>query len=1196
MNKFLTLFLFVFLLACNNKEKKQEASGTPKVTEAKGYLVPKDSMAEPKVIAINQSKLKKTPIGKPKVVTTNLNVHSTGEPEVVAVGKSRIITPGTDTFSLPKVVLAIDSTFIAKQPKPILSLPLRTKDAAICDIQYLDVDQGMNSSYVRSILEDKNGNLWFGTDGGGVSEYDGKSFMHYTNKEGLSNNSVLSILEDKSGNIWFGTSGGGVSKYDGKSFTYYTDKDGLSNNTIWSMLEDKSGNIWFGTDGGGVSKYDRKSFTSYTTKEGLSSNYVFTILEDKSGNLWFGTSGGGVSKYDGKSFTHITDKEGLSNNTVWSMLEDKSGNLWFGTYGGGVSKYDGKSFTHFTDKEGLSNNTVLSILEDESGNIWFGTSGGGVNKYDGKSITHYTDKEGLSNNTVWSILEDESGNIWFGTYGGGVSKYDGKSFTHYTEKEGLSNSTILSILEDKSGNIWFGTFGGGLSKYDGNSFTHFTDKEGLSNNTVFSILEDKSGNLWFGTYDGGVSKYDGKSFTNYTDKDGLTNNIVFSIIEDKSGNLWFGTYGGGVSKYDGKSFTSYTTKEGLSSNYVFTILEDKIGNLWFGTFGGGASKYDGKFFTHYTDKEGLGNNTVRSILEDKIGNFWFGTDGGGVIRYNGKTFTHYTEQEGLSSNYIRSILEDKSGNIWFGTDKGLNFFAVGGETLPTKESYNGEEVNSQKILTFHKEDGLKADDFCQNSVFLDSKNRIWWGTGKALSMIDMNVFKLNDKRPQIQLENIGLQENFVDYRNIQKEISDSLVTNENEELKKVNFTGVANYYNYPNELELPYYLNHLTFNFIAIDWYAPHKLKYQYKLEGLDPDWSNLISDDKADYRNIPYGKYTFKIKAIGSANKWSKTFEYSFVIHPPWWRTWWAYFIYGILAIAIIFSIVWWNGKRLSERAKELKIKVEEATIEIKEQKHLIEEKHKEITDSINYAERIQRALLASKKLLDENLKDYFVLFKPKGVVSGDFYWAAKTVGANGAKNFILVTADSTGHGVPGAIMSILNIACLKEALLQGITRPDEFLNETRRLVIENLKNDGSAEGGKDGMDGSLLSFDFTNNILYCASANNPVWVIRGKELVEIKADRLPIGKHDNDKKPFTLQTLNLQKGDVVYVLTDGFPDQFGGVDGKKFKYKQLQELLLSISEEPMEKQKQKLNDVFDSWKGNLEQVDDVCLIGVRV
>jgi serine phosphatase RsbU (regulator of sigma subunit) len=290
-----------------------------------------------------------------------------------------------------------------------------------------------------------------------------------------------------------------------------------------------------------------------------------------------------------------------------------------------------------------------------------------------------------------------------------------------------------------------------------------------------------------------------------------------------------------------------------------------------------------------------------------------------------------------------------------------------------------------------------------------------------------------------------------------------------------------------------------------------------------------------------------------------------------------------------------------LEQLVEQRTAEVQEEKKTIEAQKQLLEEKHKEITDSINYAERIQRSLLASKKILDENLKDYFIVFKPKDVVSGDFYWASKL----GNGNFALVTGDSTGHGVPGAIMSIVNIASLKEALLQGITSPDLFLNETRRLIIENLKNDGSHEGGKDGMDGSLLSFDFKTNTVYCASANSTIWVIRTSrssevgdkpELIEIKADRFPIGKHDRDDTSFTLHTLNIQKGDVIYTLTDGFPDQFGGLKGKKFKHKHLKELLLEIAHEPMQTQKQKLNAAFENWKADLEQVDDVTLIGIKI
>ncbi len=294
------------------------------------------------------------------------------------------------------------------------------------------------------------------------------------------------------------------------------------------------------------------------------------------------------------------------------------------------------------------------------------------------------------------------------------------------------------------------------------------------------------------------------------------------------------------------------------------------------------------------------------------------------------------------------------------------------------------------------------------------------------------------------------------------------------------------------------------------------------------------------------------------------------------------SYFIITGLILALFLAFFIFKGLKNQRKANLI----------IFEQKIIVEEKHKEITDSINYAERIQRALLASKKMLDDNLGNYFILFKPKDIVSGDFYWATKL--NNGS--FGLVTADSTGHGVPGAIMSIVNIASLKEAVVQGIQSPDLILNEARRLIIENLKNDGSHDGGKDGMDASLLSFDFENNVLTCACANNPVWIIREKQLIEIKPDRMPIGKHDKDNTPFTLHTIDLQQGDIIYTLTDGFPDQFGGVSGKKFKSKRLQELLMSIVNEPMEAQKQKLSLAFDEWKGDLEQVDDVCIIGIKL
>ena|ERR1051325_7724751 len=264
----------------------------------------------------------------------------------------------------------------------------------------------------------------------------------------------------------------------------------------------------------------------------------------------------------------------------------------------------------------------------------------------------------------------------------------------------------------------------------------------------------------------------------------------------------------------------------------------------------------------------------------------------------------------------------------------------------------------------------------------------------------------------------------------------------------------------------------------------------------------------------------------------------------------------------------------------------------EISEQRQQLEEKNKDITDSIHYARRIQRALMASDHLLKKNLPEHFILYKPKDIVSGDFYWAEQSGG-----KFLLCVGDCTGHGVPGAFMSLLGISFLNEIVNERKeTSPDRIFNQLRDEIIRALNPEGTLEEGKDGMDAVMCRFDFGKNEAVLSCSNNPVWLVRGKELNEIKPDKFPVGMYEGGKKEFSLHHVDMKKGDVLYLFTDGYADQFGGQKGKKFKYRQMQELLLANSHESMNRQRDVLDKVIEDWKGDLEQVDDILIIGIRI
>ncbi len=295
-----------------------------------------------------------------------------------------------------------------------------------------------------------------------------------------------------------------------------------------------------------------------------------------------------------------------------------------------------------------------------------------------------------------------------------------------------------------------------------------------------------------------------------------------------------------------------------------------------------------------------------------------------------------------------------------------------------------------------------------------------------------------------------------------------------------------------------------------------------------------------------------------------------------------------GIIVLGFVLVILYRNNVLKQKTNSNL----EAFNKEINHQKELVEVKNKEITDSINYAKRIQQSILTSDNYFKKHTTDFFILFKPKDIVSGDFYWAL-----NHEHKFMVMTADCTGHGVPGAMMSMMGINFLNEIVNEkGIANPAEILNQLRTDIIKALNPEGSVIETKDGMDCCLCSFDFNEMKLTYSNANNNFYIVRGKELIVSKSNKMPVGAGHSADKLFEEFVMDIEKGDLVITLTDGYADQFGGQKGKKFKYKQLEELLFANAHLPLKDIKIKLNESIEFWRGDLEQVDDICVIGIKI
>ena len=695
-----------------------------------------------------------------------------------------------------------------------------------------------------------------------------------------------------------------------------------------------------------------KNLIHFTTKEGLNHDTVRSIIEDSKGILWVGTDNG-VCSFDGKSFTQFTQEAGVKGDIIMALEEDSKGNLWIGSFDG-VSKFDGKEFVHITSQEGLSYPRINDIIEDKDGNLWFSTEGKGVNKYDGNSITYYTAEEGLSHDRTKSLFEDGKGNIWISTYGG-LNILRESGFTNMSNLKKNGENSVWSVMRDSKGYLWIATYGDGVKRFDGQKLETFTSDEGLSSSLSVCTYEDREGNIWIGTWGGGMCKFDGKYFTHFAEAEGLSYDLIKTFCEDKNGHLWIATWQGGVTKYDGETFIHYTEKEGFSSNIVRTIIRDKDDNLWFGTRGGGLTKYNGETFINYTTKEGLGGNIIETIYEDENGILWLGVEGSGVCRFDGKTFIHYLQDRAVSENIISAIIGDGRGNIWVSTEKKLI------QMVFKKDSTNNK-VNDEKILShvvqYAKHDGLIAAAYNANSALYEpERGLMWWGTSKGLTQLDLKSFDYEGLVPKTHLNRIEINGENLAFSSL------------SSESKGIYYSEIEPFYNYPKNLVLEHQNNHLTFHFTASEWTAPHKLVYSYSLEGFNDEWSEPTHEIKVDYRNLPHGTYTFKVKAKGLSDTWSSPAAYTFTIKAAWWNTLVARIVYVFLLLALIYVIIKSRIKFLEAQKREMEEIIQVRTKELHQKNQEISSQNEELNKQAKELNEKNTALEAqSEEIISVN------------------------------------------------------------------------------------------------------------------------------------------------------------------------------------------------------------------------------------
>ncbi len=1065
---------------------------------------------------------------------------------------------------------------------------------------------GLPQNTVSDIVQDHDGYLWFATHVG-VARYDGYTFEHFNLSNGLPDDEVNCLLVDQKGMIWFGTQGG-IGVFDGEKFKQISIDDGLIDNRVDGMIEDLDGNIWAWT-AYGISVITSDTVLNYSKNNALTDNKVQAILVDSQGRvhlatypkpgitiftdpynyekisqeeivrdiievapgeIWYATQYMGILVREAQDEYWLGMEDGLTDETVLCLLKDKNGKIWCGTLEEGLFVYEEGRFRHVETPYNYEP-LAAELFEDSRGRLWIKGFADGVWLVDNNIFKHFTIKNNLVQDDVKTIFEDRFGNIWIATQGG-LSKYGRSLFEIYDLDLGLHANSIQSVYYDSKGRTWIGA---------ANNLQYFLDDSVVTfgENTDFpydaqplSFTEDRIGNVYIGT-DYELFLYDGHSITSA----GLEASIN-SMLYTENGQLWCAT-DSGVHILDQGEKSILGPKQGLVNLQVNSLLQMR--NLICCATEGGLSLFDlsGQHIRNYTEEDGLSAAVYLDITSDYQDNLWVATKSRGVSKIDPSlpgAIENLNTTHGLISNSTYFVEFADSVSLWIGTNLGINVF----------NTETGE-------ITFHGYDeGFYPLETYTRAISKGNEGDFWIGTVEGL--VHYNP-RYDVKDPYAPL--LVLYPPLVDG-----------VECTGSPDGKSGIEGV-----FPEEMIFPYSKNSLEFKFTGIHTTIPSRNTFSWILEGFDKTWSTRANKRSAPYMRLPNGRYTFRVKAFNlDGVEVEQEASFKFTIKPPFWKTIWFISLVVLIGLALLYGAFKYRERKLIKekriletkvklRTREIedqKVEIEAQRDEISEQKSYVEEQHdqiviqnQEITSSIEYAKNIQQAVLPGKITLEKTLPDHFILFKPRDIVSGDFYWVEKK-----EEQIVVCAADCTGHGVPGAFMSLLGLTFLNEIVnYEGVLKSSEILNRLRSNIIRSMSHKHEAEQAKDGMDLALVVIDRQLGMLEFSGAYNPLILVRNGELIEYKGDKMPVGKHIVEEKPFTSQRIQLEHEDMIYMYSDGFPDQFGGEKGGKYKARPFKNFLTSISSEPVKEQAGLLETELKNWMGKEPQVDDILVTGIR-